>query len=451
MSWSRLHLLLALPLAPCASSQLVPLSPFVLCPVSIACRAMSVSPLAMGLCATLTVFGMSVEYVLRSTEWSNSPRNLECVEIFAGVGSVAAAALELKLRAATYDRNRIPGSTEATDDLTTEQGLRTAITLVMRLVPAGLLWLAPVCTSWGFMSSSRCKRNAANGYEGDPSCASVVAGNAMVKATVLLMLLAARREVRAAMENPVHSIMFRYHLVTQVETALAMTSAIAYRCAYSSAPYGSRYLKGYRLLAIGKWIRGVAARCQCPGGVHLPLVTKKIGSDGKVRVTGIKKRLTESGAYPLALGRKIVACATPGRPLQPSDCPENGTVPADRSTLRSRQRPASTSVQRPTSSTKATRVRKAFIKKSPRAPVQRPVSSSVPRPVPNVSAPSWLQPSASAASTSGRSKRGPVAHRPSWRTPAATSIDCSHQRSPAAASTSATPSWLTPTAERWAK
>ena len=168
MSWSRLHLLLALPLAPCASSQLVPLSPSVLCPVSLVHRVMTVPPLAMGLCATLTIFGISVEDVLRNTEWSSSPRNLECVEIFAGVGSVAAAASELSLRAVTYDKYRIPGSTEATEDLTTEQGLRTAITLVMRLVPAGLLWLAPVCTSWGFMSSSRCKRNAANGYEGDP-------------------------------------------------------------------------------------------------------------------------------------------------------------------------------------------------------------------------------------------------------------------------------------------
>ena len=80
----------------------------------------------MGLCATLTIFGMSVEDVLRSTEWSNSPRNLECVEIFAGVGSVAAAASELNLRAATYDKYRIPGSTEATEDLPAQQGLWTA-------------------------------------------------------------------------------------------------------------------------------------------------------------------------------------------------------------------------------------------------------------------------------------------------------------------------------------
>ena len=485
----------------------VPLSPSVLHPVSLVHRAMLLPPVAVGLCATLMIFGMTVEDVLCNTEWSNSLRNLECVEIFAGVGSVAAAALELKLRAATYDKNRIPGSTEATEDITTQQGFRTAVSLVMRLVPAGLLWLAPDCSSWGYMNASQCKRKASNGYEGDPLYTKVVAGNAMVKATVFLMLLAACRDVRAAMENPLHSTMFRYPLVGQVETALAMTSAIAYRCAYSSEPFGKRYLKGYRFLAIGKWIRGVAARCQCPDGAHTPLVTKKIGSDGKVKHSGIAKRLKESGAYPLALGRRIVACATPGQPLQPSDCPDNDTALSSsvqhpvsstkatrvRKTVLKKparaavQRPVSSSVQHPVpnvsapswlqpvasatittgdndtalsssvqhpvSSTKATRVRKTVLKKPARAAVQRPVSSSVQHPVPNVSAPSWLQPVASATITTGRSKRGPVVHQAAWCTPVATSTAGrgSHQRTPAVASTpgqSSSASWLTPSAER---
>ena len=185
----------------------VPLSPSVLHPVSLVHRAMLLPPVAVGLCATLMIFGVTVEDVLCNTEWSNSLRNLECVEIFAGVGSVAAAALELKLRAATYDKNRIPGSTEATEDITTQQGFRTAVSLVMRLVPAGLLWLAPDCSSWGY--SQWC----------DPLYTKVAAGNAMVEATVFLMLLAACRDVRAAMENPLHSTMFRYPLVGQVETS----------------------------------------------------------------------------------------------------------------------------------------------------------------------------------------------------------------------------------------
>ena len=111
---------------------------------------------------------------LDETKWSNSHRNLERVEIFAGVGAVAAAASELNLRAATYDKNRIPGSTEATEDITSEHGFRTAVSLVMRLVPTGLLWIAPDCSSWGWMNASQCRRASSNGYEGDLSCAKVV-------------------------------------------------------------------------------------------------------------------------------------------------------------------------------------------------------------------------------------------------------------------------------------
>ena len=95
------------------------------------------------------------------------------------------------------------------------------------------------------MNANQCKHiGSSNGYEGGPLYTKVVTGTAIVNAIVFLMLLAARRDVRAAMENPVHSTMFLYHLVTQVETALAMTSAIAYRCAYSSAPFGTRYFQG---------------------------------------------------------------------------------------------------------------------------------------------------------------------------------------------------------------
>jgi len=138
----------------CASSQ--PSEFCIQCPTSrvlCACFTMVLPPAAQALCQTLMVFGMTVKDVLQSAEWAHTPRNLECVEIFAGVGSVAAAASELNLR----------GSTETTEDVTTQQGFRTAVGLVMRLVPAALLWLAPVCSSWGFMNSSRCKRSASNG------------------------------------------------------------------------------------------------------------------------------------------------------------------------------------------------------------------------------------------------------------------------------------------------
>ena len=107
---------------------------------------------------------MTVEHVLQSDEWAHFPRDLECVELFAGVGAVATAATELGLRSTTYDIKRIPGITETSEDITAPEGFRTATTLVVRLYIGALLWLALVCASWVFMTSVKCNRSSSNYY-----------------------------------------------------------------------------------------------------------------------------------------------------------------------------------------------------------------------------------------------------------------------------------------------
>jgi hypothetical protein len=73
------------------------------------------------------------------------------------------------------------------------QGFRGAIALVLRLVSYGLLWLAPDCSSWGFMNPSLCKRSEGNGFVGDVTYSKVIEGNAMAESSVFLILLAAAR------------------------------------------------------------------------------------------------------------------------------------------------------------------------------------------------------------------------------------------------------------------
>ena len=81
-------------------------------------------PAAWKLCQPSLVHGLTVAAVLSSDEWMHLPRYLGCVEIFAGVESIAAAAAEKGMRSATYDKGRIPGVTEQTEDITTLQGFR---------------------------------------------------------------------------------------------------------------------------------------------------------------------------------------------------------------------------------------------------------------------------------------------------------------------------------------
>lgn len=379
---------------------------------------------AQALCQALVLHSLCVEHVLQASTWADVPRNLDCLEVFAGVGSVAAAAAELGLRSATYDKHRIPGSTETTEDLSTEAGLRTAIGLVMRLAPCALLWLAPVCSSWGFMNSSRCKRKASNRYEGDTTYPQLLEGNALVAATVFLMLLAAARGVRVAMENPRESKMFRYPLVVRLQAALHLTSTIAYRCAYSSAPYGKRYLKAYRFMANGTWIRGVAATCKCPNGIHLPMVRLTKAKDGRTRISGIHTRLQESGSYPLSLGRKIVQCACPGRPLQQS---ESWDV-APSSVLR----PESRIVRK--KATKTATGKKQITRKIINHKSQSAAKRS------STTGPAWLKPMATAASKP--SPTSPATALPAWCTPSATG-----RSTPSSQTSSVKPTWLTPRTE----
>ena len=79
---------------------------------------------AWKLCQTFLVHGLIVAAVLVSDEWMHVPRGLDCVDIFAGVGSILADAAEKCLWSATHDSLRIPGVIEHTEDITTLQGFR---------------------------------------------------------------------------------------------------------------------------------------------------------------------------------------------------------------------------------------------------------------------------------------------------------------------------------------
>jgi hypothetical protein len=77
---------------------------------------------------------------------------------------------------ATFDK----ADNEA-DDICTTDGLHRAVHILMRIKEGGLLWAAPVCRSWGFMNSCKCKRTQDDDFRGDLSYAPVREGNCMAK------------------------------------------------------------------------------------------------------------------------------------------------------------------------------------------------------------------------------------------------------------------------------
>ena len=122
--------------------------------------------------AMISLFGFTALSLLADPRFASSPRDLDIVELFSGVGSIAQAAQRLGFAAQAFDKGRCPPNSNsplspACEDLTVPAGFFNAAALVVRLRVGGLLWMAPVCASWVFYNVSRTKRSASNQH---PNC-----------------------------------------------------------------------------------------------------------------------------------------------------------------------------------------------------------------------------------------------------------------------------------------
>ena len=98
---------------------------------------------------TLVLFGHTIEEFLDSAVL----RDLDVFEVWAGVGSIVKAARRHKLNAASMEI-----LDDSSQDASSASGFMNAVRLVLSLKIGGLLWLAPVCSSFVWLSSSVCKR-----------------------------------------------------------------------------------------------------------------------------------------------------------------------------------------------------------------------------------------------------------------------------------------------------
>lgn len=260
----------------------------------------------------LRVLNFSVQEILDDEHLEPTCRDLDCVELWSGVASVHGAAVGIGAASVAFDRDRIVGVTDnkastTTEDITCYNGFKHALGLVMRLRPGGLLWMAPVCSSFLFMNLVNTKRSRSTvpAYMGATSYQPVCDGNLMAKVACVLFIVAWARAVEAAIENPANSLMFLYGPVHQTFSQLSAHYTVCARCVFDDNPYGQRPLKRYKFAATGPWVKALGARCRCPGHRHLPLVRTAV-INGKRKVTGIKGALKQSQQYPRALGRAII-------------------------------------------------------------------------------------------------------------------------------------------------
>jgi hypothetical protein len=111
----------------------------------------------------LRLFGhFTVTSVLDDESRAGIDRDLDIVELWAGVMSVTLAGRRRGYRAEAFALIRVPGTSDVPgpkcEDLTSEFGFINALTLVLRLRAGGLLGMSPVCSSFVFSNMANTKR-----------------------------------------------------------------------------------------------------------------------------------------------------------------------------------------------------------------------------------------------------------------------------------------------------
>lgn len=141
-------------------------------------------------------------------------RGLDCVELFSGQGELHKAFARAGYRARGFDVRQHPD-----EDICRLAGLRAAAALVRRLRPGGLLWLAPPCSSWVWISSSWHKRTPQQPW-GRSGIPEIRDANSTAVAVGALMRLGASRGAQVFLEQPKDSVM---HHCPPIAKAIAMT------------------------------------------------------------------------------------------------------------------------------------------------------------------------------------------------------------------------------------
>lgn len=225
-------------------------------------------PSAVSICA-LAIFGYTVASVLSSPHFSNSPRDIDVLEVFTVAESVVHAARGLGLHSMGFDY-----MTKDQKSVTGQDGFHQVLTLTMRVKEGGLLCIAPDCRSFSWSCSSKTKRTKVN-IAGDISCTAVRDGNFIAEVALFLYILGIARGLHVCLENPSGSTLFTYlkkHLDRLNEFA-------------------------------GFVPQFFDCSCNCK---HLELMKKVLGRNVKVQVNGCGPQMKESGLYPPALGEAIV-------------------------------------------------------------------------------------------------------------------------------------------------
>ena len=151
-------------------------------------------------------------------------RDLDALELFAGRGEVSIALTDVSFQVETIDA--LDGRAES--NILSFRGLCNIVRLLLRIRIGGLLWLAPPCATWVYMSSSWHQRSPENRFRGNRRWLDIRESNSMAVLVAALISLATWRQVSLIMEQPSSSTLFQYGPVRQALRAVQAGSLVTY-------------------------------------------------------------------------------------------------------------------------------------------------------------------------------------------------------------------------------
>jgi hypothetical protein len=150
----------------------------------------------------LVLFGTFTVAFFLNNAYPAPVRDLDCVELWAGVGSIVRAAQDMGYRAAGFEIEN-----NAAEDLLCKEGFELAARMLLRVRPGGVCHMGPVCSSFGGLCRSSTHRDKSN-FQGNPECKAVEKGNMFAIEAMFFAQMAGLLGVHFAIENPASSMIW---------------------------------------------------------------------------------------------------------------------------------------------------------------------------------------------------------------------------------------------------
>ena len=151
------------------------------------------------------------------------PQTLDALEVFCGQGQLLRALRHYGLNAEGFDHRNSLGQ-----DICTLHGFLLLCLLVLSVAEGGLVWFAPPCSSWAFLSHSSHKRLSLNNFHGNLESNAVLQANHLACWVSAFIRLAISRGLEVVVEQPTDSCLFKFPAMAKAVSTFGGLSVQTY-------------------------------------------------------------------------------------------------------------------------------------------------------------------------------------------------------------------------------